>query len=220
MPDKGEGGNNGEKGDKSDSQTDVLESPEVKAALEAARKEGNSEGYRKGQSDGDTARQAALDSAKTSEEALTLLEKQRFDAMSSEDQNKEMVRKLYEGRNPPKAKEPEQQKASDSKPDADKKPDGDNAALIEAAKEAGLDPEKLDMDHGMTKFLASVAKAQKEGSEKGSKGSDSEEDKDKTKSKSGGPVDGSGGSVIGTDITKVNPEDIFRNVHSKKHGGS
>ena len=197
---------------KDESKTDVLESPEVKAAIEAARKEANSDGYKKGQSDQNKATQTAMDAKKTAEEKVAELEKQRFEGLSPEDQTKDIVKKLWEDRNAPK---PEQQDAPASDPKTDKKEEEPNK-LIEAAKEAGLDPDKLVMNKGTAAFLKSVREAGGKESGSGS-GEDTEGEGDKPKSKSGGPVDGGGGSPAGTDITKVIPTDIFAKSYK---GGS
>lgn len=197
---------------------DVLESPEVKAAIEAAKKQAESDGYRKGQSDTDKSTQAALDKATDAQTKLTALENQRFENLSDDDKQKEIINKMWAERNLPTSTVDEGKSSQDPAPKPDSKADP-KQQLVEAAKAEGLDPSKLDMDSGTAKFLASWSRLVKEG--KGSEAeSSSEEDKEQSSSKSGGPVDRGGGSPTATDITKVNPNNIFANAFNKNHGGS
>lgn len=198
-----------------DGKADVLEDPKVKEAIEAARKEANSEGYRKGQSDTDKATQEALAKAKTAEDKLAELENQRFENLSDEDKQKEIINRLWKKEQNPDPVADDKGKSRQDPAPTEPNPADPKSKLVEAAKEAGLDPEKLDFSNGTEAFLKSWTKELREG--KGSESeSSSEED---TKSKSGGPVDRGGGSPASTDITKVNPLNIFANAYNKNHGG-
>ena len=208
-----EAGGNNDEGTK-----DVLEDPKVKEAIEAARKEANSEGYRKGQSDTDKATQEALGKAETAQAKLTELENQRFENLSDEDKQKEIIKRLWAKEQNPTPKPEDKGKSSQDPAQSDPDPADPKIKLVEAAKEAGLDPEKLDFTNGTEAFLKSWTKELREGKGKDSESS-SEEDEEESKSKSGGPVDRGGGSPASKDISKVNPNNIFANAYNKKHGG-
>ena len=206
----------GNEGDKQESSKDVLESPEVKAALERAREEARNEGYRKGQSDTDKATQAALDKAKTAEEKLAALEKAQFENLSEEERQKKMIERIYENlQNGNESKVQQDAPATTSKDEPKADP---NSKLKEVAKSEGLDPDKLDFT-STESFLKSWNE-QVKGGKKDPDESNSDEDESGGKSKSGGAVDSGGGNPAKTDITKVQPTDIFRKAHAKNHGGS
>jgi hypothetical protein len=197
-------------------ETDVLEDPKVKEAIEAARKEANSEGYRKGQSDTDKATQEALSKAETAEKKLAELENQRFENLSDEDKQKEIINRLWKKEQNPDPVADDKGKSRQDPAPTDPNPADPKSKLVEAAKEAGLDPEKLDFSNGTEAFLRSWTKELRDGKSTESESSSEEDDK---KSKSGGPVDRGGGAPASTDITKVNPNNIFANAYNKNHGG-
>ena len=212
-----EGSGNNEDGSEKKG-TDVLDSSEVKDAIAAAVKEAEDKSYRKGQSDQNKATQTALDAAKTAQEKIDELEKSQFDSLSDDDKQKRMVETLYKERNPEKKSSSEQQEGTDSNDDAEteaeKTAKASRTKLEEAVTAEGLDLADVDMDHGTVKFVQSLMKA------KAAKKSDGEDGEDNTEGKgnaSGGPVDKGGGSPAIKDITKADPEAMFRKSYK---GGS
>lgn len=213
MPDEGSGNN-----DDGDQKVAVLDSAEVKEAIEAAVKEAKDESYRKGQSDQNKATQVALDAAKTAQDKIDVLEKSQFDSLSDEDKQKRMVETLYKERNLGKGDSSEQQDGPDSDDNAKSDAEKARTKLEEAVKAEGIDPADVDMDNGSAKFIQSLLKAREAKDSQGEDGEDNTEGKDsKEKDPNGGPVDQGGGGAPMKDIKKANTYDIFANAYK---GGS
>lgn len=137
---------------------------EFEKLIADARKEATSEGYRMGQSAKDKEiaqlRQQFGESEAQYKARLAEHEQKAFDQMSPEEQDRFMIRKLYErqnsdGGNQPSTSKPDSapgNRSSESDPDyRDDDPNAQVRSAVETAvRDSGLDPAKLDWGEGET----------------------------------------------------------------------
>lgn len=194
MPDNDQEGSN--------AQGDVLESPEVKAAIEAAK----SEGYSQGQSAADKGNKQAIEKAreeaKTAQDALNRLEAERVKNLPPDEKRDAMLETVYN-----RLLQDNQEPAPDSDPTPDnKEPQNSEAAdrLAQVLKRQGLNPEEFDMS-STENFIKSMLNRKADKSEESE---DIEEEPD--------PVDTSTNASVGVDENKP-LEDVFRAAYRRKH---
>ena len=189
---------------------------DVDKQVEAAKKEGQTESYRHWQGMADKAIAATREeeSAKSSKLAdeLGKLKADTLAKMEPDDRRNTMIEEMYANRNQPVPAKIEStgkdDQSSAEEKQAKEAQDALNASIKQSLKDAGIDPDKVDMadnlqgPEALKKFFKSikeVANAKSEGDEK-----EPEEDDDSNSQSSSS----SSGKTL--DVTKVDPLDIMR----------
>ena len=138
--------------------------------------------------------------------------------MEPDDRRNAMIEEMYANRNPPAPAATESTSKADQASAEEKQTkeaqDTVNASIKTALKDAGIDPEKVDMadnlqgPEALKKFLSSIKEAAKTGtkSEGDGEGSESEEEEGDDSNRQSS----SSSSGKSLDVTKVDPLDIMR----------
>ena len=208
-----------EEGQSSNEEPKTYTQEEVDTLKEASHKEGQTTSHKHWQSVADRAIAANLqegsDKLSSVTKELEEMKTKSLEGMSSEDRNTAMIEEMYRKQNaPPVTKEtPTQTPNQEDNQGSDDEAKQRNQAILDAAKAAGVDPEKINlaMDMSGPEALTAFIKSIKDASSDGEGKEDDDDDSNNTsKSQS---------TSGGGDLTKLDPLDIMKQAPAERIRG-